>query len=126
MEKIGDGRVGRPKMALKKMDIICGSVPSIERVPRVPGHPSKLSNGCQAPVLWRAFSYENCYFRKKHEIRQKFWHFNDLGTRLVKPLTRSLWMTPKEEIAWNRPYENKRLPKTELHTLCFIRNAWKL
>ena len=32
--------------------------PSLERVPRVPRHPLRFCNGCQAPVLIRAKTYQ--------------------------------------------------------------------
>ena len=51
------------------------SVPSLERVPRVPRHPLKLSNGCQAPVLRRAFSFKDCLLLKIHEKRSKILAF---------------------------------------------------
>ena len=52
----------------------------LERVPRVPRHPLRLDNGCQAPVLRTAISLKNCGFRENHEKQvtysafANFWH----------------------------------------------------
>ena len=35
------------------------SGPSLERVPRVPGHPLSFGNGCRAPVLIKVQYYKN-------------------------------------------------------------------
>ena len=74
--------------------------PSLERVPRVPGHPLRFVNGCQAPVLRGAlgankpnflinfkfllivFAIQLSFF----ENRAEPWDFFELGTRPLKAL----------------------------------------
>ena len=40
------------------------------RVPRVPGHPLKFDNGCQAPVLRKALGANKPYFLKNFKFLQ--------------------------------------------------------
>ena len=70
------------------------------RVPRVPGHPLKFDNECQAPVLREALVVNKPYFLKDFKFMQfvsatqlsflenrgKSLSFFELGTRPLKAL----------------------------------------
>ena len=75
------------------------------RVPRVPGHPLKFANGCQAPVLKEASDANKPNFLKNFkfllivfaiqlsffENRAEPWDFFELGTRPLKALEPPLY-----------------------------------
>ena len=54
-----------------------GSGPSLERVPRVPRHPLRFGNGCQAPVLIRVKAHQTEKITKNVsqiiDFKSKIW-----------------------------------------------------
>ena len=62
----------------------------LEQVPRVPGHPLRLDNGCQAPILRTILNLKIYQFRENDEKWVGFSEFSQFCTRPTQTLTTSL------------------------------------
>ena len=56
----------------RQWDVHISAGPSLERVPRVPRHPLRFGNGCQAPVLTRGEIHGTEKNHKNHTTTDLF------------------------------------------------------